>query len=325
MVNPRPGEFELIARYLAPISGPGAFGLLDDAAAIAPPPGCDLVVTKDALVAGKHFFADDPPDTIARKALRVNLSDLAAKGATPLGFLLALALPEAWTEPWLARFAAGLAQDAKRFRCPLLGGDTVATSGPLVLSVTAFGFLPTGAMVRRAGGSLDDILYVTGEIGLSTLGLLDRLGRAPPMSPALRRQARRRYLVPEPPVTFAGTVRDFASAAMDVSDGLVGDACKLAEASGVGLEIDASRVPFPAECAPALRQDRALLAALLTGGDEYQILAAVPPARTASFEQAARAAKVKITAVGRLRKRGIHILAPDGTRMQLKRGAFAHF
>lgn len=323
--SPRPGEFELIARYFAPLAAPGAFGLLDDAAVIAPPAGADLVVTKDALVAGRHFFADDPPDTIARKALRVNLSDLAAKGARPLGFLLALALPEDWKEPWLARFAEGLAKDVRRYHVPLLGGDTVATTGPTTLSITAFGAVPAGTMVRRSGARPGDLLYVTGEIGLSTLGLMDRLERAPALSLPLRRRSRRRYLVPEPPVAFAAAVREHATAAMDVSDGLIGDARKLASASGAGLEIDVARVPFPAECAAPGRQDRTLLEALLTGGDEYQVLAAVPPDRANSFELAAVAARIRVTAIGRMTRRGARIIGPDGRSLRLATGSFSHF
>src|SRR5579863_5755812 len=157
----RPGEDDLIARYFAPLAGPAGLGLKDDVALLTPPSGRDLVLTTDALVAGVHFFADDPPGAIARKALRVNLSDLAAKGARPLGFLLSLALPRDWIEDWLAGFAAGLGADASAYGCPLIGGDTVATPGPLTLSITALGAVPEGRMPRRAGVKPGDRLYVT--------------------------------------------------------------------------------------------------------------------------------------------------------------------
>ena len=146
-------EDTIISRYLAPIAGQGALTLLDDAALLSPPSGHDLVLTKDALVAGVHFFADDPPASIAKKALRVNLSDLAAKGATPAGFLLALAVPRGLDESWIAAFAAGLGEDAKTYACPLLGGDTVKASGGLTLSVTALGYCPSGSMVQRTTGT----------------------------------------------------------------------------------------------------------------------------------------------------------------------------
>src|SRR5271167_2563083 len=148
---PRLGEADLISRYFAPLAGPGGLGLRDDAALMRPPPGEDLVLTTDALVAGVHFFVNDPPAAIARKALRVNLSDLAAKGARPLGFLLSLALPRDWRDDWLEAFASGLGGDAASYGCPLIGGDTVATPGPLTLSITAIGSVPEGRMPKRTG------------------------------------------------------------------------------------------------------------------------------------------------------------------------------
>ena len=173
-------EDDLIASYFAPIAGPGALGLQDDAACIAAPDGCDVVLTKDAVVAGVHFFADDPADSIARKALRVNVSDLAAKGADPLGFLLALALPAGLDSAWLGRFARGLGDDAAHYGIPLLGGDTVKTPGPLTISITALGSVPRGRMARRTGARAGDRIYVTGTIGDAALGLKLRLGETPP-------------------------------------------------------------------------------------------------------------------------------------------------
>src|SRR5882762_870663 len=168
--KPASGEDSLIARYFRPIAtDPGAFGLTDDAAVLKAT-GDDLVVTTDAIVEGVHFLTDDPPDTVARKALRVNLSDLAAKGATPAGFVLTLALREA-NDAWLAPFARGLGEDAAQFGCPLLGGDTVSTPGPLMISITAFGRVPQGKMVHRSGARAGDRVFVTGTIGDAALGL----------------------------------------------------------------------------------------------------------------------------------------------------------
>ena len=203
----RPGEDDLIARYFAPLAGPAGLGLKDDAALLTPPPGRDLVLTTDALVAGVHFFADDPAGAIARKALRVNLSDLAAKGAAPLGFLLSLALPAGWTADWLEDFARGLGEDARAYDCPLLGGDTVKTPGPLTLSITALGSAPTGGMVARTGVRPGDRLYVSGTIGDAALGLRLRLGQGPLLSEARRLHLLDRYLLPRPRLALAPAMR----------------------------------------------------------------------------------------------------------------------
>src|SRR5271165_3625256 len=202
-MSARPSEDELIARLFAPLAGPMGLGLRDDAALLRPTAGEDLVLTTDALVAGVHFFADDPPDSIARKALRVNLSDLAAKGARPLGFLLTLALPPDWEEDWLVAFAAGLGADASAYDCPLAGGDTVGTPGPLTLSVTAYGAVPAGRMRMRSGVKAGDRLYVTGTIGDAAIGLRLRQGRGPELAAAERDFLLRRYLTPEPRLSLA--------------------------------------------------------------------------------------------------------------------------
>lgn len=326
----RPGEFELIARYFAPIAGAGALGLRDDAAVIAPPPGCDLVVTKDALVAGVHFFPDDPPDTIARKALRVNLSDLTAKGARPLGFLLGLGLPADWREDWLAAFAAGLGADAAASGCPLLGGDTVKSGDGLFLSITALGAVPAGTMVRRDAGRPGDLLYVSGVIGASALGLDLLKPGDPPWARALAAPLRAAlvaaYRVPDPPLALAETVRRHARAAMDISDGLVGDAMKLASASGTGLEIDARLVPLPDPVLrPLLAGDARLLERILSGGDDYQVLAAVSPDEAEAYEAAAAAAAVSVTRIGRLTAQGVSITGLSGEALNLARPSFGHF
>lgn len=329
MTAPRASEFDLIARYFAPIAGPGGLGLIDDAAVLAPPEGCDLVLSKDALIAGVHFFPDDPAEMIARKALRVNLSDLAAKGARPLGFLLGLGLPADWTEPWLAAFAHGFGQDAAHYGCPLLGGDTVSSPGRLMVSVTILGAVSAGTMVRRSDGQAGDLLYVSGVIGAAALGLQGRLP-APPawcasLPPAVAEAAREAYLLPDPALALAEAVRTHASAAMDVSDGLIGDAQKLAKASGTGFEIDARRVPLLAGLEPASRLDPALLACCLTGGDDYQVLAAVPADVASSFEAAAQRAGTRVTAIGRLTAEAPRVLGPDGRAMTFSRTSFGHF
>ncbi|HUG63161.1 MAG TPA: thiamine-phosphate kinase, partial [Methylomirabilota bacterium] len=248
MSGGRLSEFELIARVFAPLAGDGSYGLVDDAASYAPPPGMDLVLTKDALAAGVHFFDDDPWDAVARKALRVNLSDLAAKGAEPTGYLLGLGLPDDWTMDNLDAFGRGLAADQQSFGIRLIGGDTIRTPERLVISVTAIGTVPAGAMVRRGGALKGDRVVVSGTIGDAAIGLrlrrdpglADRLG----LSQSAREHLLGRYLLPQPRIVAAAALLEHASAAMDVSDGLVGDLDKMAEASGVGMEIDAGAVPL---------------------------------------------------------------------------------
>src|SRR5579883_330391 len=243
------GEDSLIARYFKPLAtDPGAFGLVDDAA-ILQARGDDIVVTTDAIVEGVHFLPDDPPDTLARKALRVNLSDLAAKGATAAGFVLTLALRRA-DDAWLSAFARGLGEDARAFDCPLLGGDTVSTPGPLTISVTAFGRVPSGKMVPRTGARPGDQVMVTGTIGDAAVGL-DILTGGPAANALVRDAAARdmligRYRVPQPRNALTNAIRAHARSAMDVSDGLAGDLTKLCAASHVSAVIDVARIPISA-------------------------------------------------------------------------------
>ncbi|MCZ8313549.1 thiamine-phosphate kinase [Phreatobacter sp.] len=301
----RPSEDALIARFFAPLAtSAGADGLTDDAATILPGEG-DLVVTKDMAIAGVHFFPDDPPGLVAAKALRVNLSDLAAKGAVPVGMLLGLGLPADWSVEWLEGFAGGLAADLKAYGCPLLGGDTVKVPGPLTLSVTAFG--RASRTVRRRGARPGDLLCVTGTIGDGALGLLARQAeRDPATAPgwlaALGEDHRRhlidRYLKPQPRVALAKAIARHASAAMDVSDGLVGDLAKMMAASGTGAMVDAGAVPLSPAAAAALATDQALWTRALTGGDDYEILLACPPARLSSLQADAAAVAVPLAVIG---------------------------
>jgi thiamine-monophosphate kinase len=300
-------EDAIIARHLAPVAGPGSLTLLDDAAVLSPPPGHDLVLTKDALVAGVHFFAEDPPGAIARKALRVNLSDLAAKGATPAGFLLALALPAGLTEDWIADFAAALGEDARAYGCPLLGGDTVRASGGLTLSVTALGYCPTGAMVHRTTAKPGMRLAVTGTVGDAALGLQLRLQPDAPWARALSAPARahlaERYLLPRPRNALAEAIRAHAAAAMDVSDGLLGDAVKLAAAARAHAviaspAIDLARLPLSPAACEALAIEPALLETIATGGDDYEVLMAVTEASWPALQAAVAAEGQQVTLIG---------------------------
>ena len=323
-------EDRLIARYFRPLAKhPGAFGLSDDAAAIAPPAGCDVVLTTDGVIAGVHFFPDDPPDTIGRKALRANLSDLAAKGATPLGFLLSIALPATIDEAWLAAFAGGLGEDAERYGCPLLGGDTDRTPGPASVTIAAFGAVPHGRMVRRSTAKAGDRVIVTGTIGDAALGVQIRRDEACQQRWRLADGAvaylKRRYLLPEPRNALADAVLRHASGAMDVSDGLAGDLAKLCRASAVACEVDVARVPLSDAARAAVAAEPALIETVLSGGDDYEILLTLAPEDVASFEAAAQAVGVAVTEIGRIAAGEGARFMRDGMRLNFARPSYSHF
>jgi len=324
------GEDSLIARYFRPIAtDPGAFNLDDDAAALKPS-GDDIVVTTDAVVEGVHFLPNDPPDTVARKALRVNLSDLAAKGATPTGFVLTLALRSA-DEAWLKPFAQALGEDAAHFGCPLLGGDTVSTPGPLMISITAFGRVTPGKMVHRSGARPGDRVVVTGTIGDAALGL-DVLKNGPAAAALANDAAAKealiaRYRVPQPRNALANAIRDQASAAMDVSDGLAGDLTKLCAASGVSAAIDVPSIPLSSAASALLAHGTVSIEAIVTGGDDYEILCAIPGDRFEAFIQAARQSGVAATSVGSIiaGTAAPVFLDAQGRELVLKRLSYSHF
>ncbi len=324
------GEDALIARYFKPLAtDPGAFGLVDDAA-ILKPTGEDLVVKTDAIVEGVHFLPDDPADTVARKALRVNLSDLASKGATPCGFLLTLALRKA-DDSWLAPFARGLGDDAAHFGCPLLGGDTVSTPGPQMISIAAFGRVPSGKMVHRFGAQPGDRVVVTGTIGDASLGLDILKGGAAAGALASDSAARDmlvgRYRVPQPRNALARAVRDHASASMDVSDGLAGDLAKLCAASGVSAVIDAPSIPLSAPAASLLARGTVGIGTLVSAGDDYEILCAVPENQVEAFAGAAGAAGVAVTSIGTIiaGSAAPRFLDAQGGEVPLPRLSYSHF
>ncbi len=298
---PASGEDSLIARYFKPLAtDPGAFGLNDDAAVLKAL-GDDIVVTTDALVEGVHFLADDPPHTIAQKALRVNLSDLAAKGATPAGFVLSLALRKV-DEAWLAAFARGLGADASEFNCPLLGGDTVSTPGPLMISITAFGRVAPDKMIHRSGAKPGDHVVVTGTIGDAALGLdilkRGRVAAALAGDTASRDMLVGRYRVPQPRNALASAIRAHAHAAMDVSDGLAGDLAKLCAASGVSAVIDLKSIPLSGPVSAALAAGAVGMAEIISGGDDYEILCAIPQDTFDEFVRTAQTAGVAVGAIG---------------------------
>lgn len=307
-----PAEFGLIGRYFRPLAGPAGLDLLDDAALLAPPPGRELVLTVDAMVEGVHYLPDDPPDLVARKLLRVNLSDLAAKAATPLGYLLTVSAPTGTAPAWFELFATGLAQDQEYFGISLLGGDTTSTPGPFTLTLTAIGHVPPGGMVRRAGARAGDDLWVSGTIGDGALGL--RAIRGELLDPG--GHLARRYRLPEPRVGLADPA--LMHAAMDVSDGLVQDLGHLCRAAGLGAVLQTDRVPRSVV-------DPAWLEACLTGGDDYELLFAADPANATALQARAADLAIPITRIGSFGPGPLRVLDASGDDLPLQRQGWSHF
>jgi thiamine-monophosphate kinase len=313
-----PAEFALIARHFRPLAGPGALDLQDDAAVLAPPPGRELVLTCDAMVAGVHFLPDDPPDLVGRKLLRVNLSDLAAKGAMPLGYLMTVSAPRDTPDDWYASFAAGLMQDQQEFGVTLFGGDTTSTPGPISLSLTILGHVAPGHAVRRSGAQPGDSVWVTGTIGDGALGLAVAQGRLTDPTGYLLS----RYRLPRPRVGLA--ITGIASAGMDVSDGLVQDLGHICRASGLAAEIEACRVPLSPE-AQAAGPD--WLTTCLTGGDDYELLLVVPPAHEPALAAAAASAGLLVSQIGHCVAGSPQVRVYDvhGEPMTLAKSGWSHF
>ena len=328
-------EDELIATLFAPLAGPGGLQLRDDAALLGIAADQELVVTVDAIVAGVHCFPDDPPESIARKVLGVNLSDLAAKAALPAGFVLTLALPPGVNSDWLTEFATALGTEALRHGCPLLGGDTVRTSGPLTLSVTAFGTVPRGGMVLRTGALPGDAIFVSGTIGDAALGLQLRLEAGtkpaasgmPGLPPRLQAFLHDRYLHPRPRLGLREALRAYAHAGMDVSDGLVGDLRKMLRASGVSGRIDLSHVPFSEAARAVLDAGPDAFTVAVTGGDDYEVLACVPAAEADAFARLATRAGISVTRIGEVLagKAPPLFVDTDGQPVLFSKGSFSHF
>lgn len=321
----RPGEFELIAKYFAPLAtGAGAFGLLDDAAVVAPPPGEEIVVTTDAIVAGVHFLADEAAASVARKALRVNLSDLAAMGAVPFGYTVVLALDDAVDEDWVAGFTTALAGDQGIYGLSLLGGDTVRTPGPVTISVTALGSVASGRALTRAGARPGDRIYVSGTIGDGALGLACLTGRLTVGDAAARAFLEDRYRHPQPRTALGPRLLGVASACMDVSDGLMGDLDHICRASGCGARVTAGAVPMSTAAAQVAGDTLALR---LAGGDDYELLFAVPAERSSAVEAlAAEDGATALSCIGEFVV-GAAVVAVDeaGREIPLEARAWRHF
>ncbi|CAA7613682.1 thiamine-phosphate kinase [Magnetospirillum sp. SS-4] len=328
----RPDEFELIAELFAPLASgcPGALDLTDDAAFLKAEPGFDTVATMDAMVAGVHFLPDDPPDLIARKLVRVNLSDLAAKGARPAFIMLAAAFPAGTGWDWLRSFADGLKQDVEHFGVSLIGGDTVSTPGPLTLTLTALGRVEAGRGVLRSGARPGDDVWVSGGIGDGALGLRAIRGQLSGLDSADLAFLAGRYRLPTPRCGLGRRLPGLATAGMDVSDGLVQDLGHLCRASGVAAEIEAGRVPLSAAAGRAVAADESLLALVLTGGDDYELLFTAPPASAAALAGLSAEAGVPLFRIGRVAAAAegeglVTVRGGDGRALALKQAGWRHF
>jgi thiamine-monophosphate kinase len=323
-------EQAMIAEIFKPLANDRhAYGLTDDAAALRPPANKDLVITTDTLVANVHFPVAGPPDEIAKKALRVNLSDLAAKAAKPKYYMINIALTAQQDLGWLKRFAQGLADDQSEYKITLLGGDTVRTPGALTISITAIGELPKGAMVLRSRARAGNLIYVTGTIGDAALGLdlaLQRPGPARTLSVHDRRYLMQRYGLPEPRLGLAGALRKHATAAMDVSDGLAGDLALLCRASNVSARVALADMPLSGPAQKCLREDGGLLTRFATGGDDYERLCTVKPAQAKPFEQAAKRAGIPVTRIGTIGRANepLVFLEASGAEARLETLSYSH-
>lgn len=324
------GEFDLISAYFAPLARghAGSLGLRDDAAVLPPTPGRDTVLTTDALVAGVHYLPDDPPASVGQKLLRVNLSDLAAMGAQPLGYLLTLVLSRDTEEAWVSSLSQGLSIDQERYGIALLGGDTTAGPGPTMLSLTALGTVAQGRALRRDGAAAGEGIYVSGTIGDAALGLQVRSGHRAAAEEADAHYLVGRYRRPEPRLALGAALRErrLASAVIDVSDGLVADLGHVCAASGLGAEVAAADVPLSPAVQRLAERDRGVGTTALTGGDDYELLFTVPESRAAEVAELARDLDLPLTRIGHMATgHGVTVLGSDGRPLHLDHGGWTHF
>ena len=318
------GEFGFIRTRLAPLTRghPAALDLSDDAAVLTPDPACQLVVASDMLVAGVHFLESDPPEIAAERALRSNLSDLAAMGAEPLGYLSSIAWPSGVTQAWRDGFVDGLASAQDAFGLSLLGGDTTTGPGPLTVSLTMLGQVPSGSALLRRGAQIGEDVWVSGTIGDARLGL-DVARGVLPANPVLLE----RYQRPTPRLALGVGLRRLASACLDISDGLIADAGHIAAVSGVRLELQASQVPLSSQARSWLAgESGANLIALVTGGDDYELLFCAPQASRAAIQVLAGQLDLALTRIGTVTDgQGSALIGPDGEALETGAGGFTHF
>jgi len=325
-----PGEFELIARYFAPLAAgaPGAFDLSDDVAVVDVGPNEQLAVKTDAIVAGVHFLPADPPDLVARKLLRVNLSDLAGKGARPVGYLMTCALPGDLDEAWIARYAEGLAADQREFGLSLLGGDTTATPGPLTLSATVFGAIGKGRLPWRGAARDGDAVLVSGTLGDGALGLDAQRQEFPELDTAGRDDLIDRYRLPRPRLRLGRALVDagLVHASMDISDGLLADLGHICETSKLGADIEWPRLPLSEPARRLVTARPSLRERIVAGGDDYELLLTVAPGDVPAALAIAQGTGVALTPIGRMSTGGgVRLRDESGGEIPVGRSGYRHF
>lgn len=320
------GEFGRIREFFAPLAGPGGLGLSDDAALLDCPPGKRLVVTVDQLVEGVHFLPDDPPDLVARKLLRRNLSDLAAMGAIPRHYLLTSALPATRDDEWVRRFAKGLGEDQAHYGVRLLGGDSTSTPGPVSLTLTAIGEVADGREIRRGGARPGDRVWVSGTIGDAFLGLKVLRGEYPRLAAEHRAALAARFQLPEPRTALGPRLIGIAHAMIDISDGLLADLGHICETSGVAAEVVLPRLPLSPAARAVVAADEAMRAQLSTGGDDYELLFTAPPEAGAALAALAQELGVAITEIGAIDSgSGVRLLDAAGREITVAASGWRHF
>jgi len=323
-----PGEFEVIKDIFSPLAAtmPGSLGLTDDAALLDLQAGEQLVLTKDAMVAGVHFFDNDRPDYIAKKLLRTNLSDLAAMGAKPVGYLLATAWTDGCDEQWLKSFAKGLEEDQAYFHIGLLGGDTVKTPGPLTLSLTALGAVKTGSALRRNGAQVGDLIYVSGTLGDSALGLRSLMGQLPILHQNHTDFLQNRYYLPQPRLRLGQELVGFATSCLDISDGLLADIGHICTQSGVGAVIQRDRIPLSNATGAVLEKGSEAWNWVVGGGDDYELAFTVSVTKAKQVEALARDAGEKITHIGEITSGSAPVFVDElGHEVKVSKIGWAHF
>lgn len=323
------GEFDIIRQCFAPLaSSEAALGLSDDAALITPPAGLALVATADAMISGVHFLPDDPPETVGRKLLRVNLSDLAAMGAAPLGYLLTCAWPKEWDQDWIAAFARGLGEDQERFGISLLGGDTTSGPGPLSLSLTALGSVAPDQVLKRSSASAGERILVSGTLGDGAFGLLVRYGRLTGLSDAALEALTQAYRLPTPRLQLGRALAQdgLAAACLDISDGLVADLGHICEASGLGARIHAESIPLSPAVQEAVAMDLESFPLALTGGDDYELCFTVAADQVGRVKTLSETLGLPLTEIGEMvQGEGVAVLDRDGAVLALDHPGWTHF
>ena len=320
------GEFGRIREFFAPLAGPGGLGLGDDAALVECAPGRRIVATVDQAVEGVHFLPDDPPDLVAKKLLRRNLSDLAAMGAMPRHYLLTTALPKSRGDDWVKRFAQGLGEDQRRFGLHLIGGDSTSTSGPAVLTLTALGEVAVGGEIRRSGAKPGDRIWVSGTIGDAFLGLKVLREGNGALAPEHCAELVVRYRTPDPRVELGVRLGGIVHAMIDVSDGLIADLGHVCEQSGAAATVRLNAMPLSEPAAALVGGDETLRAQLASGGDDYELLFTAAPERGVTIARLSAALNLPITEIGVVESgSGVRVLDADGRPVALAAGGWRHF